>query len=173
MRLSMLGVVRLLLPVATIGMGFIGSNAIAAEQIILKYGPMRAPVSVAELSAFAETGEMSVSLQSYLGLAKQNPEDMRDNLTKSISVSPRFLDRVLNHRLGERLLDEMGEIIQTPSGRASGQALRAALVLSASGDGEITLLETLKNYPAQVVEVEVGSLIKIYRKLSFLEKLPF
>lgn len=179
MRLSFLPFMRLLFGLTTFSVVFyaIGEvvpfqrDANAAERVVLKYGPMRAPVSVSELTTFAETGEMSVSLQSYMGLAKQNPEEVRGNLTKSVDVSPRLLDRVLNHRLGERLLDRMGEVIHTPSGQANGQALRAALVLSASEDGEITLLETIQNYPAESVEIEVARLARLYSKLSFLKKL--
>jgi hypothetical protein len=174
----LLRVSRWLLRAATVGVTGLGigvvmpfgGEAIAAEQVILKYGPMRAPLSVAELVTFAETGEMSPSVASYIGLAKQNPEEMRAGLTNSIEVSARFLDRALNHT-GELLLDEIGEVIQTASGEANGQALRAALILSAAEDGKISILETIQNYPGQVVEVQVDTLARIYKKLSFLQKL--
>jgi hypothetical protein len=181
MRRSMLSVMRRIIQTGTLGVLLLGlgegvlspNHASAAEQIILKYGPMRAPVSVADLSRFAETGEMSLALRAYMGLSNQNPDEVRNHLNRSISVSPRFLDRALNNRLGKRLLDEMGDMTQTPSGQLSGQALRASLILSAADDGEITLVDLIENYPAQTVEVDVASLIRIYNKLSFLEKLPF
>ncbi len=181
MRLSLLSVLRRIIQVGTLGIALLGvgegmlssNSATAAEEIILKYGPMRAPVSVADLSRFAQTGDMSFSLRSYMRLSSQNPDEVRSHLNRSISVSPRFLDRALNNRLGKRVLDEMGDMIQTPSGQLSGQALRASLVLSAAEDGQITVVELIENYPAQTVEVDVQSLIRVYNKLSFLEKLPF
>ncbi|MCT7955774.1 alpha/beta hydrolase [Laspinema palackyanum] len=181
MRLSMLSVLRRIIQVGTLGIALLGvgegmlspSSANAAEEIILKYGPMRAPVSVADLSRFAETGDLSFSLRSYMRLSSQNPDEVRNHLNRSISLSPRFLDRALNNRLGKRVLDEMGDMIQTPSGQLSGQALRASLVLSAAEDGQISVVELIENYPAQTVEVDVQSLIRVYNKLSFLEKLPF
>jgi hypothetical protein len=177
----MLSVLRRIIQVGTLGIALLGvgegmffpNSATAAEEIILKYGPMRAPVSVADLSRFAQTGEMSFALRSYMRLGSQNPDEFRNHLNRSISVSPQFLDRALNNFLGKRVLDEMGEMIQTPSGQLSGQALRASLVLSAAEDGEISVVELIENYPAQTVEVDVQSLIQVYNKLSFLEKLPF
>ncbi|WP_044196091.1 alpha/beta hydrolase [Oscillatoria acuminata] len=177
----MSSVFRRILQVGTLGIALLGvgegmlspNSATAAEQIILKYGPMRAPVSVADLSRFAQTGDMSFALRSYMGLSNQNPDEVRTHLNRSISVSPRFLDRALNNRLGKRVLDEMGEMIQTPSGQLGGQALRASLILSAAEDGQISIVELIENYPAQTIEVDVQSLIRVYNKLSFLEKLPF
>lgn len=177
----MLSVLRRIIQVGTVGIALLGvgegmfsqNPATAAEEIILKYGPMRAPVSVADLSRFAQTGDMSFALRSYMRLSSQNPDEVRTHLNRSISVSPRFLDRALNNRLGKRVLDEMGDMIQTPSGQLSGQALRASLVLSAAADGQISVVELIENYPAQTVEVDVASLIRVYNKLSFLEKLPF
>ncbi len=181
MRRSILSVLRRLIQSGTLGIALLAvgeamlspNNAIAAEQIILKYGPIRAPVAVNDLSRFADSGDMSFALRSYMGLSRQNPDEVRNHLTRSISVSPRFLDQALNNGLGKRLLDEMGNMIQTPSGELSGQALRASLVLSAAEDGEITVVELIENYPAQTVEVDVASLRRVYNKLSFLEKLPF
>ncbi|MCT7988293.1 alpha/beta hydrolase [Laspinema sp. D6] len=181
MRLSMLSVLRRIIQVGTLGIALVGvgegmlspNSATAAEEIILKYGPLRAPVSVADLSRFAETGDLSFSLRSYIRLSSQNPDEVRNHLNRSISLSPEFLDQALNHRLGKRVLDEMGDMIQTPSGQLSGQALRASLVLSAAEDGQISVVELIENYPAQTIEVDVASLIRVYDKLSFLDKLPF
>jgi len=44
------------------------------------------------------------------------------------------------------------------------------LVLSASSDNEITLLETIKNYPTTEVDVEGDRLVEAYGKLVALSE---
>lgn len=143
-------------------------GALAADQIVLKYRIFRESISVNELSTLAETGELSRSLQVNLNLARQDPTALRRLLTQPIEVSPVFLDRLLNSPFGNVILDELGQTVHTPSRKADRQALRAALVISASGDNTITLIETIRNYPTSQVEVEGDRLESAYRQLQRL-----
>ncbi|MEH1928162.1 MAG: alpha/beta hydrolase [Nostoc sp.] len=56
----------------------------------------------------------------------------------------------------------MSQVIYIPSQRADRQALRAALLLSASQDRQVSLIEIIKNYPINEVEVEVDGVV--YRR---------
>jgi len=125
------------------------NSAIAAEQVVLKYRSFRESISVEELSNFAETGELSTSLRLNLALARQDPRQIRQYLTQPVQVNVILLDRVLNSRIGNFVLDEVSQTVHTPSRQVDRQALRSALVLSASGDSNITLIETIQNYPTQ------------------------
>lgn len=140
----------------------------AAEQVVLKYRIFRQSISVKELSTFAETGELSKSLRINLALARQDPKAVRQYLTQPVRVNVVLLDRVLNSPVGNVILDQIGQVIHTPSRRADRQALRAALVLSASRDGQISLIETIQNYPSSEVEVEGDRLESAYRQLRRL-----
>ncbi|MEH2369007.1 alpha/beta hydrolase [Nostoc sp.] len=111
-------------------------------------------ISVEELSTFSQTGELSRSLRVNLALARQDPKAIRQYLTKPVKVNPVFLDRVLNSQIGNIILDRISQVISTPSQRANRQALRAALVLSANQDGQVSLIEVIKNYPTNEVEVD-------------------
>ncbi|MEK0182353.1 MAG: alpha/beta hydrolase [Oscillatoriales cyanobacterium] len=152
------------------GMLFYSSAAVAAEKVVLKYSVIRMTIPVSELESFAETGKMSSDLEMLLGQAKQDPEAIRRSLTRPVKVNHRFLDRTLNSKVGDMILDEVGQVIHTPSGNANKEALRAALVLSASSDHEITLLETIKNYPTTEVDVEGDRLVEAYGKLVALSE---
>ncbi len=152
------------------GMLFYSGAAVAAEKVVLKYSVIRMTIPVSELESFAETGKMSSGLEMLLGQAKQDPEAIRRSLTRPVKVSHRFLDRTLNSKVGDMILDEVGQVIHTPSGNANKEALRAALVLSASSDNEITLLETIKNYPTTEVDVEGDRLVEAYGKLVALSE---
>lgn len=152
----------------TAGILLSSSSAIAAEQVVLKYKFLREKISVQELTRLTETGAPSPALTSYLKLAGKNPEDIRQPLTEEVRVNPLLLDRTLNSWIGNAVLDQMSQAIHTPSNQANRQALRAAITLSATPDGKLTLMEVLQNYPTQEVEVEGDRLVAAYRQLRDL-----
>lgn len=148
---------------------FLSTPAFAAERLVLKYGIFRESFSVEELSTFAQTGELSGLLRVNLALAQQDPKAIRQYLTKPIKVNPVFLDKVLNSQIGNIILDQISQVISTPSQRANRQALRAALVLSANQDGQVSLIEIIKNYTTNEVEVDGDRLQGAYRQLRRLQ----
>lgn len=161
---------RALALTATLAIATSSGSALAAEQVVLKYRIFRQSISVEELSTFAETGELSTSLRVNLALARQDPKVIRRYLTESVAVNPVVLDRVLNSPVGNLILDEISQAIHTPSRRADRQALRAALVLSAARDRNISLIEVIENYPASAVEVDGDRLERAYLQLRRLER---
>jgi hypothetical protein len=146
------------------------SAGIAAERVVLKYKILRASVSVAELATFAETGQQSPAIATYLRMSNQDPQNVQKTLNQEVKVSPVLLDRGLNNPIGDTVLDQIGQVVQTPSGGASRQAIRASLVLSASEDSRISLIEVIQNYPTQEVHVNGEKLVQAYRQLSRLER---
>lgn len=100
-----------------------------------------------------------------MALARQDPKAIRQYLPELVKVNPVFLDRVLNSQIGNIILDQISQVISTPSRRAEQQAMRAALVLSASQDGQVSLIEIIKNYPTSEVEVDGV----VYRRRHRLE----
>jgi hypothetical protein len=154
--------------IATFSVLFYSNSAIAAEKVVFKYGIFRAALPVSELTALAETGEVSSRLNFFLSQAKQEPQEVRNVLTREVNVTPVVLDRALNNQIGEFLLDRISQSIHTPSNQANRQALRSSLVLSANKDNKVSLIEIIKNYPSTEVEVEGERLIQTYDQLSLL-----
>ena len=140
--------------------------AFSADRVVLKYSAFRRSLSVKELTTFAETGKLSSSLRRNFQTIGQDPDETRELLNAPISVDVVFLDNVLHSPIGTKVLDRVAEIIHTPSSGADRQALRGALLISASDDGTMTLLEIMQNYPTQDVEVEGARLIEAYTQLS-------
>jgi len=150
-----------------------GARADAAESVVLKYLFLRETISVPELATFARTGELSSTLRTYLKLAGRDPNELRRALTQEVKVNPNTLSRVLNNPIGEIMLDQVSEVIHTPDNRANRQSLRGALVSSALPDGQITLIETLENYPTPEVHVEGQRLVEVAKKIQdVLRRLP-
>jgi hypothetical protein len=162
------GLQRLLAGAIAAGLLLSSSQAIAAEQVVLKYKILREKISVKELTRLTETGTPSLAIAAYLKLAGREPQDIRQPLTQVVKVNPLLLDRVLNSWVGNAVLDQVSQAIHTPSNQANRQALRAAITLSASQDGKLTLMEVLQNYPTQEVEVEGDRLVAASRQLNRL-----
>jgi hypothetical protein len=66
------------------------------------------------------------------------------------------------------MLDQVSQVVHTPSNRANRESLRGALVSSALPDGNITLIETLQNYPTPEVHVEGERLAEVIQNISKL-----
>lgn len=169
MRVLRPSLTHLLGVVASIGTLFTALPAIAAERVVLKYGPFQESISVADLTTLAETGNAPSSLGIYLRLANKDPRNVQQALTQEVQINAIVLDRALNNPIADVLLDEVGKTIRTPAGGANRQALRSALVLSASKDGKLSLIEVIQNYPTREVVVEGDRLVATYRQLSEFE----
>jgi hypothetical protein len=141
-------------------------RADAAESVVLKYRILRETISVSELSTFAETGELSTKLRIYLKLARREPDELRRTLRQEVKVNPNLLDRILNSFVGEAMLDQVSQVVHTPSNRANRESLRGSLINSALPDGKITLIETLEKYPTSEVHVEGDRIVEVVQRIS-------
>lgn len=144
-------------------------QALAADRVMLRYGILERSISVDELSEFAETGKTSRQLRTYLRDSGQEPDRVQELLSSEVEVRQLFLDGVLNSAPGEVILDRMGEFVHTSSGEANRQALRSALVISASDDDRISLIEVLQNYPTQEVHVNGRRVASAYRQIRSIQ----
>lgn len=155
---------------ALVGLGSLALTlpGFAAENVVLTYGVLEASVSVDELTTFAETGEQSSKIKRYIRQSGQEPDEIRQTLTREVDMDVVVLDSLLNNRAGEFLLDQVGEVIHTRSGSANRQAIRSALVLSASDDNQLSLIEVVQNYPTADVMVDGKRLASAYEQIAEL-----
>ncbi|ELR99014.1 alpha/beta hydrolase [Gloeocapsa sp. PCC 73106] len=160
-----------LISLATLGVIYTSESALSAQMVVLKVGIMQAEIPCEDLENLAENNEVSPKLAYYLRKTNQKPETLRQVLTENIEISPLILSNSLHNPLGESVLDLLSQIIMTPSGRASRESLRGALVISALDDRRISLLELLKNYPTAVVHLNGDRLIKVYNRFKVVVSL--
>jgi Alpha/beta hydrolase of unknown function (DUF1400) len=160
---------RALILIASTGILLFSNPAFAAERVVLKYRFFRESIPVEALSTFALTGKVTSRFPVDIALGGKNATAIRRYLTEPVKVNVVILDRVLNSPVGNVILDQLSQVIHTPSRQADRQALRSALVLSASKDGQITLLEVIQNYPTSEVEVDGDRLESAYNTLRRLQ----
>ncbi len=151
-----------------IALSVLSPAAIAAEQVVFKYNVFERSIPVEDLTTFAETGKLTRDLKAYMRMSKQDPEKVRKTLTDKVDVNVVTLDRVLNSIVGSVVLDRLSQYVYTPSRKADKEAMRAALVLSASKDNNISILEIAQNYPTQEVHIDGERLIETYAQISLL-----
>jgi hypothetical protein len=141
-------------------------TTLAAETLVFKSGLIQATIPVEDLENLVKYHRVSPKLAFYLEKTNSKPEDLSRILGQEIEVNTITLSKILNTPIGERLLDLLSSIIMTPSGRASRESLRGALVTSALEDNRINLLEILINYPTAQVHLDGDRLIKVYNRFS-------
>lgn len=128
--------------------------AVGATKVKFTYGAFGQSLTVDELKSFAETGRPSSKLKFFLNAADQDPEVVRNVLTKEVKISLKLADRVLYFLPGEYALFQAGQIFHTPGRVANIQALRSGVILSLSDDSKISLLEFLEKYPLSEMTID-------------------
>lgn len=136
----------------------------ASEKVILKYSMWQGSIPVEEMSVFCDTGEISSSLSYYIRLSNQSSERVQRVLCKPIPVNGVMLSKMLNNPLGDFVLDLFGEVITTPSQKASRESLRGALITSALNNNDLSMIEILNNYPTHEVHLNGDRLVEFYRQ---------
>ncbi|MFM7427607.1 MAG: C45 family autoproteolytic acyltransferase/hydrolase [Elainella sp.] len=136
------------------------------RDLVIALGPLRLPISLQELTHFANTGELPRAWKFYLNVAQVDRDGLRTLLNQTIQVDGLFLDKTLSNVVGEYLLYQMGQVLHSPSRIANIQSLRSALLLSTLDDGTVSLLEVLKNYPHPQLFVDAGKLIQIGNRVK-------
>lgn len=158
--------VGILIFAASLSMAVNPCRALAAEKITFKYGIASQSVSYEELETFATTGEISPALNTLFKYGKQNPKTIRWILTQQFPADAKIIHDLLNTAPGEYVLTQTSNVVNTRAERANVRALRGSLIVSASDDNRVSLLELLKNYPTQQVYVNGKLLIKARRNFS-------
>lgn len=143
-------------------------SAQAAEKVVFTYGQFGQSLTLDELKTFAETGQPSRKLRFFINASKQDPAKVQSFLKKDIKIGFRTLDQVLNFLPAEYVLYEVGQIIHTPARKANIQALRSAIVLSATDDSKLSVLEFIERYPTRELYIDGLQLTKTNRRIQGL-----
>jgi predicted dienelactone hydrolase len=141
----------------------------AAEEIILSFGSLQRSISVAALEDYAETGEASSHLRPYLRYFNTDQQaQLRSLLTARAEISHVAIAQFLYTRQGEILLEQMGELIQTDAYQSGFYALRSSMILAASSEDGLTLVNVLKHFPTERLRLDLRQTFVLLDELEEL-----
>ena len=144
--------------------------AIPAERIDFNYSLLGFSLKVEDLAAFAETGEVSNSLNFYLKrIPSQQREKLQKFLQQSYNVDPILVYRYSRTSAGIEMLQRIGEIIQLPGNLNGFYGLRAAVVQAAATKSGINLIDFLKLFPTDI-RLDLGELLELVEEVSDREE---
>jgi predicted dienelactone hydrolase len=146
---------------------------LSADRIVAHYPPFQDfDVSVADIEAFAKNGTIPAK---YAVVAQQVPPEnlkqLKESLQRRFEISPGYLSQFTNAPLVEKLLERIGESIQTDSRRNGMKSVRSALISAAKDKRQgLTAINFLKKFPSGDIHLDLAELFTIYDNLTELLK---
>jgi predicted dienelactone hydrolase len=139
----------------------------AATQIYLRYGPLRLNVPVQAIENFGKTGD-DPRLRFYLKrLAPHQRSQLQNTLNATYDVDLMMVSQFSYTRSGERLLQEVGGLLQTASGKNGAGSLRSAGILAAADPDGFSVLSFLRNLPVDM-QIDLRQALAFQRRLGGL-----
>ena len=145
------------------GITLFSSSSLAAEKVVLKYGPFARSVSVESLKSFASTGKATGDLASLLSVVKsEQRQSMAGLLNARLPFGVVQVDKLMRSPMGEQFLNEIAVATILP-GDSEAKALRSAAILAAAQDDSLSFGTMLEKYPTKTLTVDVPALMKILK----------
>ncbi|MGD1952032.1 MAG: alpha/beta hydrolase [Leptolyngbyaceae cyanobacterium] len=140
----------------------LGTPTFAANNVTVSYGLIELSVAVASLEAYAYENQIDDELAFYLDfLSEQDQASFREVLTAPLDVSAGTLSRVLYEPLGEIWLQRMGQVIQTDARQNGARGLRGALILAATDEEGLTLLNVMRRFPTPTLRINSVEILNV------------
>lgn len=142
---------------------------LGAERLTLSFGILEESIPINSLEKYAETGKIDDDLAVYAQYAdKKQLTQLRKVLVTPIPLNIVNVSQFLYTSIGERLLEKLGEIIQTDSRLSGFYAIRAALILAAAEPNNFTLLNVLRKFPTRSISINLDRSLQIADTLQNL-----
>lgn len=163
----MIGLIWRLL-VSSILLAFvITSPAQAADRITFWFGTAQRSLSLNSLELYATQADVTPELEFYLNqLTVLQQQQLKTLLRQRLEISPTTISQVTYSAIGEALLQQAGNVIQTDARQNGFQALRAALLLAASDPDGLTAINILRQFPGQSIHVDLDQAFNLATTLD-------
>ncbi len=141
-----------------------------AEKIYFAFGPLDFSISLSSLETYAETGKVEPDLKVVL--KRLNPEtrkEVRQILQTSYDIEPLAISQAFYDPMGETILSNIGELIQTEAGVNGKFALRAALIQAAES-GDFNIIGVLRKFPTPGIRINTSGVGKTIKDISQIFK---
>jgi predicted dienelactone hydrolase len=146
--------------------------SIAADQIAFYYPPFgEFTLSTQSLETFAKEGKINKDLAFYAGRATpQQLAQLRELLQQKFKVTPTLVSQFSYSPLGEKVVQRLGELIQTDKQMNGFYAIRGALILAAADPQGLTVVNVLRRFPSNSVRINFTEGLQVVSNLTDLLK---
>jgi predicted dienelactone hydrolase len=142
-------------------------KVLAAEKIIVHYGPLEFTLSVNTLEIYAQEGKITGELASYANLlTPQQLANLRTGLVTKADIKYLSIAQFFYSYQGEKILERVGKVVQTKAGQSGFYAIRSALILAAASKEGLTPLSFFKNFPTSAIKIDSAQGFEIIDQLS-------
>ncbi|MGL5080895.1 MAG: alpha/beta hydrolase [Microcoleaceae cyanobacterium] len=126
-----------------------------AEKIVLSYPPAEIYMSVDALETFVEQGKITREFGAYSQFVDQQTlAQLRQAFQKRFDFPPEIVSRVVNMPIGKVVMRRIGQLIQTDVDVNGSEAIRAALVAAAADAEGFSLINVIRQFPAQTIRID-------------------
>lgn len=150
-----------LLPVLSAG------PVLGAERLSISYGLLKRSIPLSSIETFVDTGQVDDNLARYARNADLNQiQRFRQALQTPAPVGSVEVSQFLYTSIGEELLERLSVLIQTEDPQSGFYAIRAALILAADEPEGLTLLNVLRQFPLEEIEIDLNRSLEIAAALE-------
>lgn len=140
-----------------------------AERIALSYGIVRQWLSVDALERYAATGIVEDSLVGYTRYATaEQLAQLQQVLLARVPLDSQQISQLLDTPIGEQLVRRLATLIQSNDSSRSNAVVRAALIRAAADPNGLTVLNAIRQFPADQIEIDLSHSLKTVVELRTL-----
>lgn len=144
---------------------FSATPLLAAQRVTFRLGELERSVPVADLAKFVRTGTISSSISFLIDpLKPRDREALRFALSHPFPTTSLEVSDFLQTPMGAVVLRQFAKLFERPPAEVE-PALSAALILAASGDHGLKLMDVLERYPLEDLTIGVPKVIKLAHRL--------
>jgi predicted dienelactone hydrolase len=146
--------------------------SIAADQIAFDYPPFgEFTLATESLETFAREGKINKDFAFYAQRATpQQLAQLRELLQQRFKVTPTLVSQFSYSPLGEKVVQRLGELIQTDTRKNGFYAIRGALILAAADPQGLTVVNVLRRFPSNSVRINFTEGLQVVSNLTDLLK---
>ncbi|MDY6897916.1 MAG: alpha/beta hydrolase, partial [Cyanobacteriota bacterium] len=139
--------------------------AYSAEKIQFFYGPVGSTIEIKELEEIAKTGKLennSSILDNYL--SDEQLVLFQSLLNTRFEIDVVGISQISYSSAGSKLLERLGQIIQTENSLNGFKALRAALIFAADDEEGLTVMNVIRQFPLETIQINLPLTLKLAKE---------
>ena len=147
---------------------FINLPALGAERITFSFAPFgEFYLSADALEKFTNQGKIDSEFAFYAQFATpQQLVLLRSLLQQHFPINPIMVSQFTYSSIGEEIIHQLGELVQTEGNQNGFYALRSALILAATDPEGMTVLDVLHRFPSDSLKLNLNQGLTIAKTFS-------